>query len=83
MRHEPSENQKFVERLSNVLNWIAETLLLIAFFFLCFKFFWFLVRGFTLTGLDYVLEWPMLSRMLVGLPLMALPRSRGRLLIIW
>lgn len=47
--------------------------MLIAFFFLCFKFFWFLVQGFTLKVLDYVLEGPMLLRLLVGLPLIALP----------
>lgn len=73
MSEQSIEDQKFAQGIGDVLEWIAETLLLVAFFLLCFKFFWFLVRGFTLSVLDYVLEWSTLWRMLVGFPLIALP----------
>lgn len=61
------------ERSGKALIGIAEFLFLLAFFLFCFKLFWSLVAVFTISLLDTILSWPLLLRLIVGLPLIAVP----------
>ena len=73
MIKQPVRVHGLAERSGEVLDGIAESLFLIAFLLFCFKLFWSLVQEFTLYALDIILAWPMLWRVLVGLPLIAAP----------
>lgn len=84
MSKQPVRDSGFVKRSGKVLIGIAErggkifvviaeSLFLLAFFLFCFKLFWSLVREFTFFALDIVLAWPMLLRLIVGIPLIAAP----------
>lgn len=75
MNDQPEQEQAagLAERGRKLLIGIAEFLFMIAFFLFCFKLFWFLVEKFTMPMLDIILAWPTWVRMLVGLPLIAIP----------
>ena len=73
MSKQPVGDSGFAERSGKVLIWIAEFLLLLAFLLFCFKLFWSLVEEFTSFALPTVLAWPMLLRLIVGVPLIAAP----------
>ena len=75
MNDQPEQEQPagLAERSRYLLIGIAEFLFMIAFFLFCFKLFWFLVEKFTMPMLDIILSWSMLWRLIVGLPLIAIP----------